>query len=158
LGHPLAVDVGELVQPVRMAPHALGHVNVVVRVVVDPRADDRGLIDAVAVHLPEELLDRPAALRIGHRRLVRPVGPGVAVRVDDHGRILRAAVGYTCSSTGGMALASVKTAISLDRDLLAEAEAAARDLRTTRSGLIARALADFLARRRADEITAALNE
>jgi hypothetical protein len=55
-------------------------------------------------------------------------------------------------------MAVVKTAISLEPGLLAEAEAAARDLKTTRSGLIARALADFLARRRADAITAALDE
>lgn len=54
-------------------------------------------------------------------------------------------------------MASSKTAISLDRDLLTRAEAAARELGTTRSGMIARALAEFLERRRADEVTAALN-
>ena len=52
---------------------------------------------------------------------------------------------------------SVKTAISLDRDLLAQAEVAAAELKTTRSGLVARALTEFLARRRDEEITAKLN-
>ena len=50
-----------------------------------------------------------------------------------------------------------KTAISLDPELLARAEAIARQLGTTRSGLISRALAEFLERRRADEVTATLN-
>ena len=54
-------------------------------------------------------------------------------------------------------MSAAKTAISVDRDLLALAEAAARELGTTRSGVISRALTEFLERRRAEQVTAALD-
>jgi hypothetical protein len=53
---------------------------------------------------------------------------------------------------------SVKTAISLDRDLLAAAEASASELGLSRSGLIARALAEFLARQRRGALTRQMDE
>jgi metal-responsive CopG/Arc/MetJ family transcriptional regulator len=54
-------------------------------------------------------------------------------------------------------MGSVKTAISLQETLLAEADAAARDLNTTRSGVIALALGEFLRRRRAEELRARID-
>ena len=51
----------------------------------------------------------------------------------------------------------MKTAISLPDPLFEEAEAAAKDLGLSRSKLIQTALEEFLARRRDEAITAALN-
>lgn len=53
---------------------------------------------------------------------------------------------------------NVKTAISLPDDLFRSAEAAARNLRISRSELYATALAEFLSRRDANAITERLNE
>lgn len=52
----------------------------------------------------------------------------------------------------------MKTAISLPDPLFKEAEAAAKELGLSRSALIRTALADFLSRRRAGEITRRLNK
>jgi metal-responsive CopG/Arc/MetJ family transcriptional regulator len=52
----------------------------------------------------------------------------------------------------------VKTAVSLPRDLFLQAEAAAKRLRVSRSQLYAKAIAEFLERSRADNVTARLNE
>ena len=51
----------------------------------------------------------------------------------------------------------MKTAISLPDDLFESAEHLAARLGTTRSGLYARALSEFVARHRTDTITAQLN-
>jgi hypothetical protein len=51
----------------------------------------------------------------------------------------------------------MKTAISLPDRLFLEAEAAAKDLGVSRSKLIRTALEEFLARRRDEAVTAALN-
>jgi len=52
----------------------------------------------------------------------------------------------------------MKTAISVDDELISEADSAARELGLSRSRLIATALEAFLRKRRQDEITARLNE
>jgi metal-responsive CopG/Arc/MetJ family transcriptional regulator len=52
---------------------------------------------------------------------------------------------------------NVKTAISLDEKLFDAAEAAARDLKVTRSRLFALALDEFLRRRRDERLTEAIN-
>lgn len=52
----------------------------------------------------------------------------------------------------------MKTAVSIPDQLFMAADKLAEDLGTTRSGLYARALADFIARRRADLITDQINE
>ena len=52
----------------------------------------------------------------------------------------------------------MKTAISLDDQLLSETDSAAREMGLSRSRLIATALEAYLRRRRQDEITARLNE
>jgi metal-responsive CopG/Arc/MetJ family transcriptional regulator len=52
----------------------------------------------------------------------------------------------------------MKTAISVDDQLLSEADSAAREMGLSRSRLIATALEAYLRRRRQDEITARLNE
>jgi len=52
----------------------------------------------------------------------------------------------------------VKTAISLPENLFRQAEAAARQLKMSRSQLYATALAEFLERRRTNKITERLNE
>jgi hypothetical protein len=44
-------------------------------------ADQHGFVDAIAVHLPQQLLDLAAALVIGHRRLIRPILPSMGMRV-----------------------------------------------------------------------------
>ncbi len=51
----------------------------------------------------------------------------------------------------------MKTAISLDQELFEKLESAAGELGTTRSGLIARALEDFLARRENQRLLEQLN-
>jgi predicted transcriptional regulator len=53
---------------------------------------------------------------------------------------------------------SMKTAISLPEDLFLQAEAAAKKLRVSRSQLYAKAIAEFLERSQADNVTARLNE
>ena len=59
-GRPRTVDVGERDDPVGVPSRRAGHVFVVVGIEVDPRADEDRPIDAVAVHLEQQLLD-PAA-------------------------------------------------------------------------------------------------
>ena len=44
------------------------HIGVVVRVAVDAGGDEDGTVDAVAIHLPEQLLGRAARGGIGNRR------------------------------------------------------------------------------------------
>jgi metal-responsive CopG/Arc/MetJ family transcriptional regulator len=51
----------------------------------------------------------------------------------------------------------VKTAVSLPDPLFREAEAAARNLKVSRSQLYANAIEEFLRRRKADDITARMN-
>jgi predicted transcriptional regulator len=51
----------------------------------------------------------------------------------------------------------MKAAVSIPDDVFAEGERLARRLRTSRSGLYARALADFVARHGDDQMTAAMN-
>ncbi|MES2176717.1 MAG: ribbon-helix-helix protein, CopG family [Gemmatimonadota bacterium] len=51
----------------------------------------------------------------------------------------------------------MKTAISLPDDLYAEAEALARSLGKSRSGLVAEALAEYVAKHRHAEVTERLN-
>lgn len=58
----------------------------------------------------------------------------------------------------GYTIGVMKTAISLDDQLLSEADSAAREMGLSRSRLIATALEAYLRRRRQDEITARLNE
>jgi metal-responsive CopG/Arc/MetJ family transcriptional regulator len=52
----------------------------------------------------------------------------------------------------------MKTAISVDDQLISEADNAAREMGLSRSRLIATALEAYLRKRRQDEITARLNE
>lgn len=56
-----------------------------------------------------------------------------------------------------MASSTVKTAISLDGDLLREAQGMARRLRVSRSRLFATAMEEFLERRRNRELLRAIN-
>jgi len=56
-----------------------------------------------------------------------------------------------------MTMASVKTAISLDRSLFEQVEVAARSLKVSRSRIFALAVGDFLRRRRNQEILDAIN-
>jgi predicted transcriptional regulator len=52
----------------------------------------------------------------------------------------------------------MKTAVSLPDDLFRRAESTARHLRISRSGLYAKAIAEFLERQHANAITERLNE
>ena len=52
----------------------------------------------------------------------------------------------------------MKTAVSIPDQLFLAADKLAEDLGTTRSGLYATALADFIARRRSDLLTDKINE
>jgi metal-responsive CopG/Arc/MetJ family transcriptional regulator len=52
----------------------------------------------------------------------------------------------------------MKTAVSLPNDLFNEAETAARRLKISRSQLYAKAIAEFLNRKRDDAITESLNK
>ena len=52
----------------------------------------------------------------------------------------------------------MKTAISVDDTLMQEADAAARDLGISRSGLIANALREYLRKRRQGRISEQLNQ
>ncbi len=53
---------------------------------------------------------------------------------------------------------SMKTAISVDDQLMEEADSVARQMGLSRSGLVSRALQDFLRLRRGEALTAKLNE
>ena len=52
---------------------------------------------------------------------------------------------------------SIKTAISLDKDLFTRGDMLARELNLTRSGLFAQALEEFIAKRRNRDLLARLN-
>ncbi len=52
----------------------------------------------------------------------------------------------------------MKTAISMEDSLMEQADAAARDLGMTRSGLIAEAVREYLRRRRRARLTEQLNQ
>jgi len=52
----------------------------------------------------------------------------------------------------------MKTAVSIPDEVFADAERLARRLKTSRSRLYARALAEFVARHSADDVTAQLND
>ena len=54
-------------------------------------------------------------------------------------------------------MAQIKTAISLDEVLFQEAEAVAQELHLSRSGLYARALQEFIERRKSQKLLDALN-
>jgi predicted transcriptional regulator len=55
-------------------------------------------------------------------------------------------------------MATVKTAISVEGELLRRAEQLARRLKVTRSGIFAAAMAEFVERRRNRELLQAINE
>ncbi len=57
-----------------------------------------------------------------------------------------------------MTAQTIKTAISLDRHLFARSDVLARELQMTRSGLIAQALEEFIAKRRNRNLLAKLNQ
>lgn len=57
-----------------------------------------------------------------------------------------------------MTTQTVKTAISLDRQLFSRSDVLARELQMTRSGLIAQALEEFIAKRRNRNVLARLNQ
>lgn len=57
-----------------------------------------------------------------------------------------------------MTAQTVKTAISLDRELFARSDALAKELQVTRSGLVKQALEEFIAKRRNRRLLAQLNE
>ncbi len=57
-----------------------------------------------------------------------------------------------------MTTQTIKTAISLDRHLFSRSDVLARELQMTRSGLIAQALEEFIAKRRNRNLLAKLNQ
>ena len=57
-----------------------------------------------------------------------------------------------------MTTQTIKTAISLDRQLFSRSDVLARELQMTRSGLIAKALEEFISKRRNRSLLAKLNE
>ena len=57
-----------------------------------------------------------------------------------------------------MTTQTIKTAISLDRKLFSCSDLLARELQMTRSGLIAQALEEFIAKRRNRNLLAKLNQ
>jgi predicted transcriptional regulator len=63
----------------------------------------------------------------------------------------------TCGMQNGITK-SMKTAISVDDQLMGEADQVARQMGLSRSGLVSRALEDFLRARRGDALTAKLNQ
>jgi len=67
-GAPGAVEIGEEVESIRPAFHGRGNVGNVVVVALDGGADHRRLLDAVGVHLPQQLLDAPSAVGVRHGR------------------------------------------------------------------------------------------
>ena len=57
-----------------------------------------------------------------------------------------------------MSTQTIKTAVSIDRDLFSRGEVLAKQLQLTRSGLIAQALEEFISKRRNRNILAKLNQ
>lgn len=54
-------------------------------------------------------------------------------------------------------MSTIKTAVSIDRSLFEETEALARQMKTSRSRVVALALAEFLRRQRNRELLARIN-
>ena len=82
--HPTAIHVGKLDEPVGMGADALGTVVIIVRIVLYTGTDEHGFIDAAPVHFEQQLLRPSAALEVGNGWFVGPLGPGMAVRIDDY--------------------------------------------------------------------------
>ena len=57
-----------------------------------------------------------------------------------------------------MSTQTIKTAVSIDRELFSRGEMLAKELQLTRSGLIAQALEEFIAKRRNRNLLAKLNQ
>ena len=83
---PCAVEIGHEIEPPGMALLCKGHVVDVVGVVLDRGAHHECPVDAVCVHLVDQLVDRAAAVLVRHERRIGPAAPGVAVAVDDRRR------------------------------------------------------------------------
>ncbi len=83
-GPPGAVDIRDHVKTVWEAAHLLTDILIIGRVVVDARTDDHGAVNAALFHGKDQLLDDAARFWVGDRWLIRPIGPGMAVAVDDH--------------------------------------------------------------------------
>jgi metal-responsive CopG/Arc/MetJ family transcriptional regulator len=64
---------------------------------------------------------------------------------------------YTESMEGGITMANVKTAISLEESLFHEVEAVAQEMRVPRSRLFVMAVEEFLRRRRNQALLEAIN-
>jgi len=55
-------------------------------------------------------------------------------------------------------MASIKTAVSIEKSLFERAETIAREMKMSRSGLFALALEDFIGRRRHEELLRLIND
>ena len=82
--HPTAIHVGKLDEPVGVGADTLSAVVVIIRIVLYSSTDEHGFIDAAPVHFEQQLLHPSATLEVGNGRFVGPLGPGMAVRIDDH--------------------------------------------------------------------------
>ena len=65
---------------------------------------------------------------------------------------------YSAGARTSVTMATAQTAISLDALLLSQIDAAAEELGVPRSGLLARAVEEFLRRHRNEKLLAALNQ
>ena len=81
---PHRVYVSELFQPVRIVFQGLRHIVVIVEILKYLGTDNRGSIDSVGIHLVYELFDSSVAFWVWYSGKVRPHGPCVTVRVDNH--------------------------------------------------------------------------
>ena len=87
IGHaPLAVVVGDHREAAWIAVARGLDVVQVVRVVLDRRADHGRELDAVRVELVVQLLAGSAGVFVGHRWLVGPAPPGMAVAIENGAR------------------------------------------------------------------------
>ena len=82
---PEAVDINNEVEAIGRFARLVMHILIVVVVALDLGADDQRALDAATVHGVAQLFKRAARRRVGRWRLIRPAGPGVAMRVNDHG-------------------------------------------------------------------------
>jgi type VI secretion system protein ImpB len=78
-------NVARQVKPIRELLAGIGHIDIVLGVVVDLCADHQCPLYIVVIHLVDQLLRSSTVFGIRHGGLIRPIGPGVAVAIDNHG-------------------------------------------------------------------------
>src|SRR5205823_6218596 len=82
---PAAIGIGEMVEAARIPLQGTRHVIIVVGAALQSSSREHSLVDAVGVHVVDQVLHAGARTRIWDRGLVWPAWPHMSVAVDDQG-------------------------------------------------------------------------